>query len=246
LLLARLQILPQAEIGALVNLAVLAQAIVIAALVLLVPLAARRRERGGFSVPRPALYFSALALAYMFLEIFSIERVSLLLNDRATAFSLVLSVLLAFSGLGSFLSGRYAAHPGKAVALAFAVIAVWGVFMFYAAGPAALAAGVLPYGARVALAVLALAPVSLAMGMPFPLGLERVRRHKFFLPWAWGLNGALSVVAPPMANLLLRNIGLHAVLGGAILLYAVAALSLPVLEGKTTWLPVLRRSAAVD
>jgi len=246
LLLARLQILPQAEIGALVNLAVLAQAMIIAALVLLVPLAAPKRERRGFSVPRPALYFSALALAYMFLEIFAIERVSLLLNDRATAFSLVLSVLLAFSGLGSFLSGRFAAHPGKAVAGAFTVIAAWGALMYFAAGPAVLAGGGLTYGLRVALAVLALIPVSLAMGMPFPLGLERVRAQKFFLPWAWGLNGALSVVAPPLANLLLRNIGLHAVLGGAILLYAVATLSLPVPEGKTTWLPILRRSAAAD
>jgi hypothetical protein len=84
------------------------------------------------------------------------------------------------------------------------------------------------------------------MGMPFPLGLEGLRAQKFFLPWAWGLNGAVSVVAPPLANLLLRNIGLHAVLGGAVLLYAVAACSLPVHEGKTIWLPVLRRSAAVD
>ena len=44
-LLRRLEILPQAEIGALVNLAVLAQAVVIAVLVLLVPLAAPRRLR---------------------------------------------------------------------------------------------------------------------------------------------------------------------------------------------------------
>jgi hypothetical protein len=246
LLLARLQILPQAEIGALVNLAVLAQAAIIAALVLLVPLAAPPRERRGFSVPRPALYFSVLALGYMFLEIFAIERVSLLLNDRATGFSVVLSTMLACSGLGSFLSGRFAARPGRAVAGAFAVIAVWGGIMLVFAGPAVLAGGALPYGSRVALAVLALAPVSLAMGMPFPLGLERLRNNHFFLPWAWGLNGALSVVAPPLANLLLRNIGLHAVLGGAILLYAVAALSLPVPEGKINWLPVLRRSAAVD
>ncbi len=44
-LLRRLELLPQAEVGALVNLAVLAQAAVIAVLVLLLPLAARRRLR---------------------------------------------------------------------------------------------------------------------------------------------------------------------------------------------------------
>lgn len=246
LLLARLQILPQAEIGALVNLAVLAQAAVIAVLVLLVPLAAPKRERSGLALPRAALYFSVLALGYMFIEIFAIERVSLLLNDRATGFSVVLSTLLAFSGLGSFLSGRFALQPSRAVGLAFVIIGGWSLVMLYAATPGALAGAALPYGLRILLVVAVLAPVSLAMGMPFPLGLERVRAHKFFLPWAWGLNGALSVVAPPLANLLLRNIGLHAVLGGAILLYAVAALCFPVPEGKTNWLPVLRRSAAAD
>ena len=46
-ILKRLEILPQAEVGALVNLAVLAQAVVIAALVLLVPLAAPNRIAGA-------------------------------------------------------------------------------------------------------------------------------------------------------------------------------------------------------
>jgi len=244
LLLARLQVLPQAEIGALVNLAVLAQAAIIAALVLLVPLAAPRRAQTGFSVSRPAIYFSALALGFLFLEIFAIERASLMLNDRAAGFSVVLSTMLVFSGLGSFCAGRFARRRGSAVGGAVTIIAVWSGVMLLLSGPAVLAGGALPYGLRIALVVLTLAPVSVAMGLPFPLGLERLRGQAFFLPWAWGLNGAFSVVATPLANLLLRNIGLHAVLGGAILMYAVAALNFPAPEGQTTWFPVLRRSAA--
>ena len=48
-ILKRLEILPQAEVGALVNLAVLAQAVVIAVLVLLVPLAAPGAYPGAAS-----------------------------------------------------------------------------------------------------------------------------------------------------------------------------------------------------
>ncbi len=244
LLLARLQILPQAEIGALVNLAVLAQAVVIAALVLLVPFAAPRRERQGHEVLRPALYFSVLALGFLFLELFAIERASLVLDDRAMGFSLVLGAMLVFSGLGSFVSGRIA-NAGRAMRLAWAVVALWGVAMLFLSGPAALAAGALPVAARVGLIVLILAPVSFAMGLPFPLGLRQLR-GEFFLPWAWGLNGAFSVVATPFANLLLRTIGLHAVLGGAVLLYSIAALSFPAFEGQFAWTPFLKRSAAAD
>jgi hypothetical protein len=244
LLVQRLQILPQGEIGALVNLAVLAQAAVIAMLVLLVPLAAPKRERRKTDVLRPAVYFSVLALGFLFLELFAIERASLFLGDRATGFSVVLSAMLVFSGLGSFGSGRFAATPGRAVALAACVVALWAGGMLWLDG-AVLDGGGLPFALRVALVVLALAPVSLAMGLPFSLGLQQIE-GEFFLPWAWGLNGAFSVVATPLANLLLRNIGLHAVLGGAILLYAVAALSFPVLEGQKAWYLRMRRSVAAE
>ena len=56
-ILKRLEILPQAEVGALVNLAVLAQAVVIALLVLLVPLFAASRLRSpGVGLLRPIIF----------------------------------------------------------------------------------------------------------------------------------------------------------------------------------------------
>ncbi len=71
-LLRRLEILPQAEIGRLVNLAVLAQAAVIAVLVLLVPALAPRRIRDRtVGVLRPIVYFPALGLGFLFIEILS-------------------------------------------------------------------------------------------------------------------------------------------------------------------------------
>jgi len=245
LLLARVQILPQAEIGALVNLAVLAQAVVIALVVLLVPLAAPRRTHGFAHVLRPAVYFSALALGFLFLELFAIERASLFLNDRATGFSVVLAAMLAASGLGSFYSGHFAARPNRTLWGVVAAVAVWTALMA-ALGPALIAGADWPFAVRLLLTVLALAPVSCALGLAFPLGLEQLRHTPFLLPWAWGLNGAFSVVATPLANLLLRTIGLHAVLISAVALYALAALSFPAPEGQTSCVTSLKRSAAAE
>ena len=106
-LLRRLEMLPQAEIGALVNLAVLAQAAVIAVLVLLVPLARRAgcACRSAAASAGRLLYFPALGLGFLFIEIFLIEQASLWLNDRTSGFALVLTGMLIFSGLGSMLSG---------------------------------------------------------------------------------------------------------------------------------------------
>jgi hypothetical protein len=226
-LMTRLEILPQAEIGALVNLAVLAQAIVVALLVLAVPLASGvRLAPGGGGRLRPLLFFPALGLGFLFIEIFLIERASFFLNDRTAGFALVLTGMLVFSGVGSLLSGRLAPRPRLGMALAAGVVVAWGALLLAGLEPAMLAALGLPYWARAGLVLAVVAPVSVALGLPFPLGLARVGQGGF-LPWAWGLNGAFSVVATPLANLVAREAGFDRVLLVAILLYVACLPTFP-------------------
>ena len=219
-ILKRLEILPQAEVGALVNLAVLAQAVVIAGLVLLVPLAAP--GAGGApqaGVWRAVMYFPALALGFLFIEIYLIEKASFWLGDRANGFALVLTGMLVFSGLGSLLSravGRQAAagHGAGGVGR-FGLVR--GVLLLLE--PVMLATLDAPFLVRQGgLLLLLIAPVSMALGLPFPLGLSRAGTGGF-LPWAWGLNGAFSVVATPLANLIAREAGFSRVLLCAAILY---------------------------
>ncbi len=249
LLLTRLQILPQAEIGALVNLAVLAQAAVLAGLVLLVPLLAprlrHRAARPPIGLLRPILYFPALALGFLFIEIFLIEKASLLLDDRAAGFALVLSFMLIFSGLGSLISSRFAAAPGRGVWLACLTVLIWATLVLALLPGLLPAAEALPAALRALLVLLVLAPVSLAMGLPFALGLGRLGEGGF-LPWAWGLNGAFSVVATPLANLLARNYGFTTVLAGAVLLYVLAATTFPAPRRQPAWISSRTPSPAGD
>jgi hypothetical protein len=224
-IIKRLEILPQAEIGPLVNLAVLAQAVVIALLVLAVPLVGRvRPERSGLL--RPVVYFSALGLGFLFIEIFLIERASFYLNDRTSGFALVLTGMLIFSGLGSMAARRFDADPGRGVRLAVTVIVLWCATVLAGLQWFMLATLSLPWLARAGMLLLLVAPVSLALGLPFPLGLSRAG-HGGFLPWAWGLNGAFSVVSTPLANLIAVQQGFDGVLFLALMLYAVTAVTFP-------------------
>ncbi|MDR3537790.1 MAG: hypothetical protein P4L71_14930, partial [Acetobacteraceae bacterium] len=227
-ILRRLEILPQQEVGALVNLAVLAQAIVIAVLVLLVPLAAPGRLRGAGDAPllRAVVYFPALGLGFLFLEIYLIEKASFWLNDRTSGFALVLTGMLVFSGLGSMLSGRFSAAPRTGIVLVCAVVLAWCAAVFTGLEPAILATLSWSWLARAGLVLAVVAPVSLALGLPFPLGLAHTGRCGF-LPWAWGLNGAFSVVATPLANLIAREAGFGRVLLCAAVLYGIALISFP-------------------
>ena len=227
-ILKRLEILPQAEIGALVNLAVLAQAIVIAVLVLLVPLLApgRIQAAGRTGILRPILYFPALGLGFLFVEIFLIEKVSFYLNDRISAFAMVLTGMLVFSGFGSMAAGKFAANPRRGVLFATMVMLVWTAAILFGLEQAMLATLDLPWAARAALILVVVAPVSAALGLPFPLGLTRAGTGGL-LPWAWALNGAFSVVATPLANLMAREAGFSWVLLTAAILYGAALISFP-------------------
>ena len=231
-ILKRLEVLPQSEIGALVNLAVLAQAVLIALVVLAVPMLAPRQvhaeKRGGRLWP--LLYFPALGLGFLFIEIFMIEKVAFYLNDRTSAFALVLTGMLIFSGIGSALAGKVTAAPKLAVALACLVVLAWTGALYRWAEPAMLASLGWPWAARAAMVMAVLAPASLALGLPFPLGLNRVGTGSY-LPWAWGLNGAFSVVATPLANLVAREAGLSWLLAGAAGLYLIVLLALVLMGG---------------
>ena len=248
-MLKRLEILPQQEVGVLVNLAVLAQALVIATLVLIVPLAARRRLRGESEVPVPMLravvYFPALGLGFLFVEIFLIEKASLWLNDRTSAFALVLTGMLVFSGLGSMAAGRLSRAPAANMLLVCGAVLVWMVAMLLFLEPLILATLSWSWTARAASLMAVVAPVSVLLGLPFPLGLSRAGTGGL-LPWAWGLNGAFSVVATPLANLIARESGFERVLLCAAILYGVALLSFPMTRRRPAWHRSTQTSPAAD
>ena len=244
-LLERLEVLPQAEIGALVNLAVLAQALVIALVVLAVPLLVRRRLRAetpGGGLGR-VVYFPALGLGFLFIEIFLIEKAAFFLNDRTSAFALVLTGMLVFSGIGSMLAGRTGGRPRLWVGLAAVVTVAFGWAVFRVGEPALLDHLSLAWPARAVLVLGLAAAVSTALGLPFPLGLKQVGEGRF-LPWAWALNGAFSVVATPLANLIAREAGVSWLLYAAGGLYLLAFIAFPGRSRTTSWNETPKASAA--
>ena len=234
-ILSRLEILPQQEVGQLVNVAVLAQSAVLALLVLAVPLFAPRVASGAdgrVPVGRAIVYFACLGLGFLCIEIFLIEKASFYLNDRTSAFALVLTGMLVFSGFGSLLASRV---PGG-IATASAVIVGWCIIALFGLEPLLLHTIGLPWAIRALILLVVTAPVSLALGLPFPMGLSRAGSGAM-LPWAWALNGAFSVVATPLANLLAVHDGFDRVLMAAILLYVLALITFPSYRKSLNWQP---------
>ncbi|HLA78127.1 MAG TPA: hypothetical protein VJU18_11160 [Vicinamibacteria bacterium] len=189
---------------------------------------------GGFALlgkprgerPGPYLaslvYFASLGFGFIAVELCLLQRLTLLLGHPIFTLSILLFTLLAASGLGSAFSARFS------VRLACLVVA--GLGAIYAVALPGVVTALLPLSlaARIAAAILLVAPLGFVMGMPFPSGLRRVGQGPFPAPpFYWGLNGVLSVVGSVVTVLLAVTWGfrLAALLGAACYLLAAASSS---------------------
>jgi hypothetical protein len=167
------------------------------------------------------VYFAGLGLAFLFVEVSLFQRLTFLLGHPSHAMSVVLGGLLAACGIGSFLS-RFVATGRLRSALPFvlclALLAATAVSHLLIPQLKTLT-----FGGRVAASLAILLPLGILMGMPFPLGLERVRQHSpSLVAWAFGVNAFLTVVASTLAPIVAMQIGFSALLPIAAGVYALA------------------------
>jgi hypothetical protein len=70
------------------------------------------------------------------------------------------------------------------------------------------------------IAVALLVPIGVALGIPMPSGLRMLaRRAPELVPWAWGMNGALSVLGATLAIFIAMNWGFAVTLLAAAVTY---------------------------
>ncbi|MEK7839541.1 MAG: hypothetical protein AAB252_00045, partial [Pseudomonadota bacterium] len=234
-ILKRIEAIPREEIGYLINVAVLVQSVILALLVLGLPLLRYRRgtHPKAKSIVKSILYFAGLGLGFLFMEIWLIDKAAWFLSDRTYAFAIVLTVMLVSSGIGSALAGRFTDNPRQGLTYACVGIFTWVIVMAMILDPLLQALLGWPLPLKVAVLVVLSAPLGVALGFPFPLGLTLFRgKNSHFLPWAWSLNGSFSVVATPLANLLAVSAGYKLVLFVSLLLYIIVYLAFPAAEGR--------------
>jgi len=133
-----------------------------------------------------------------------------------TLFSLLLG-----TGIGAALSRRFAEDRLRRTGIiALAVIAALAGLIILIVSP--LVAWAIPFArpVRIAVAVATLVPIGLVLGLPMPTGLRLLgARAPHMIPWAWGINGALSVVGATLAIFIAMNWGFNTTLVAASSVY---------------------------
>jgi hypothetical protein len=80
---------------------------------------------------------------------------------------------------------------------------------------------------RILVAVATLVPIGMLLGIPMPAGIRLLAaRAPHMLTWAWGMNGALSVVGATLAIFIAMNWGFSATFMAASSTYLVGLAAL--------------------
>ncbi|HQE84532.1 MAG TPA: hypothetical protein PLM14_16145 [Candidatus Hydrogenedentes bacterium] len=216
--------------GNLVLLGGLVFAVVFALVLIVIPavVAARGRIAQPGQLAVNLVYFSAIGIGFMFLEMALIQRLALFLGYPTYSLSVSLFSMLVFAGIGSYVTRNISSEPGKAIWRRFGLI-VAVVVAYVLIGDVLLSELLfLPLLARILISILAIAPLGLALGGFFPLGIRELhRRQPGTVPLAWAANGSSSVVATLLAVFLATLVGFKAVFAIALGLYLLAALCFP-------------------
>ncbi|HEX9783759.1 MAG TPA: hypothetical protein VGA56_13630 [Opitutaceae bacterium] len=205
--------MPFFELGSIIVAVTLVVLVVLAAVLILLPLVRLgwRGARRGWTLG----YFAALGAGFMLLEIGLMMRLALFAGGPVPAAAVVLATMLFAAGAGSRVSQRFAPNPRALVRITMGAA--------FAAVLLGWLTGRLPVGwdgawlARAAVCALLISPAAFLLGQAFPTGLRFLAAQApLQVPWAWAINGCVSVVTPSVATLL-------AVLGGHASVFWAAA-----------------------
>jgi len=186
---------------------------------LILPLLLHRRTKGTQVRPGALIYFVAIGLGYILVEISLIQRFVLFLGHPTYALTVVVFLLLLSSGAGSVVSRR--PSIGILAAAIAGLILLW-VFLL----PALLSAAVgLSFPIKLLISAAVLVPLGFLMGMPFPTGLKLLAENRSAtVEWAWAMNAAASVLGSVTAIVIAIHFGLTITLSCAALAYGMAGM----------------------
>jgi hypothetical protein len=191
------------------------------------PLALSGSELRGSHWPTWLAYFGMLGAGFMLIEVALLQRFVLLLGHPVYSLTVTLFSMLLGTGIGSLVSRRISddrlRHVTQLVLLSVVGVAILGIVGL---PPTIRSAISTSHAFRLCLTVLLVAPAGVLMGMPLPSGIRLMAaRDGALVPWAWGMNGALSVIGATLAVFIAMNWGFSVTLmAGAAVYFAAAVL----------------------
>ncbi|MGZ8558875.1 MAG: hypothetical protein ACXWWC_11095, partial [Chitinophagaceae bacterium] len=217
------QSVPFIELGWLIAVITFLQLSLLALVLIILPLF--KIGWKGSNKFRTLFYFSGLGIGYMFMEIVLIQQFVLFFGNPVYAAAFVIGAMLLASGAGSYYSSRLLLKRSIIQKILLLIIAILLLYSFLLSAFLQNIAG-LSLAIKLCISLIIIAIPSMLMGMPFPMGLRQLSGGgEKNIPWAWGINGCMSVISAALAALLAVEAGFTGVMIMAAAAYTITMLS---------------------
>jgi len=169
------------------------------------------------------VYFGALGAGFMLIEVSVLQRFVLLLGHPVYSLTVTLFSLLLGTGLGAAWSRGFDETTLRRTGIiGIIVVAALAIVVIVVVTPAVAWAIPFARSTRMLVAAAILVPMGIALGIPMPTGLRILAsRAPQLVAWAWGMNGALSVLGATLAIFIAMNWGFQVALLTASATYLV-------------------------
>ena len=153
------------------------------------------------------LYFSGIGFGYIFLEIVFVQYFNLYLGNIIYSTSMVISLMLISSGLGSYFSDRITINRNN-ITPVFVTILILLILLYFFLLTIIKSTVTYSLFIKILISILIIFPPSFLMGIPFPHGIKYLGvANEDLIPWGWGINGVFSVIGVVLATIISVEIG---------------------------------------
>jgi predicted membrane-bound spermidine synthase len=207
----------------------------------------KKNQDNYYELLIPLIIFICIGIGFMVLEISLFQKFILYLGSPTVSLSILLSALLVGMGVGS-IGGRCIIGDNLRVRLlAVSMFTImYGIILFLSSPYILSKCLVYSTFVRSIISFILILPLGVSLGIPFPTCIQMLRQKKLerFIPWMYGVNGAMSVLGSVFAVILSMQFGFTPTFFIGLLFYATITIPLYFLSDKTFFSQdrVIRRS----
>gem|GEM_PF-2663277 len=189
----------------------------------LIPIISKNTNSSKIKFSTNFLIFTFLGMAFMFIEITLIQKMSVFLEHPTTSFVTIITTLLLGAGTANFVQSRKEFFTDYKPVIYLVLLGMLDIFII---NQVIYWEGITFLAYKIALVSLLLLPLGFLMGIPFPMVLKKLRERKGqdWVPYFWGINGIASVLGSGVAMIVSLSYGFNISYITGIILYLSIAL----------------------
>lgn len=155
------------------------------------------------------IYFSLIGIGFMVFEISLIQRLTLFLGNPLYALGILLSVLIASSGLGSFFSEKFNIDKKIKFFILSAIVSILILLVRFLLPVIIENYITSDIALKIFISVILIIIIGFPLGFFFPTGIKISNlSNPDYTPWLWAINGVFSVLSSAVSVFISIYIGI--------------------------------------